>query len=139
MKVVINRCFGGFGLSEKAYEWLIARGVPVRAYVAQKRGPDGRYMPQPENDGEVIFDRELGSGGDPFNASMRCLAGRYWDVFLDGQRSLPLLVACVEALGAEANGPHAELAVVEIPDGIEYEIDEYAGNESIHERHRSWK
>lgn len=27
MKVVINKCFGGFGLSDKAVDWLTAKGV----------------------------------------------------------------------------------------------------------------
>ena len=43
-----------------------------------------------------------------------------------------------EELGAEANGDHASLVVVEIPDNVKYEIDEYNGQESIHEVHRSW-
>lgn len=30
MKIVINDCFGGFGLSEEAYAKLIEWGVPVR-------------------------------------------------------------------------------------------------------------
>lgn len=139
MKIVINRCFGGFGLSDKAYEWLIAKGVPVRAYVPQERGPDGRYLPQPANNGNVIFDRDLDVGGDPFNESMRMLAGRYWETFIEGQRTWPLLVECVETLGAEANGKHAALAVVEVPDGVEYQIDDYDGVESIHETHRTWR
>jgi len=28
--------------------------------------------------------------------------------------------------------------VVDIPDDIEYEIDDYDGIESVHEAHRSW-
>ena len=49
-----------------------------------------------------------------------------------------MLVDVVERLGKKANGESAELKVVEIPDGVEYEIDEYDGVESIHEKHRSW-
>jgi hypothetical protein len=36
MKLVINRCFGGFSLSDAAYAWLIAQGVPVRKYIEQE-------------------------------------------------------------------------------------------------------
>ena len=32
----------------------------------------------------------------------------------------------------------AELAIVEIPDGIEWEIDDYDGIETIAETHRTW-
>lgn len=54
-------------------------------------------------------------------------------------RTDPDLVAAVEALGSEAGGSCAELSVVEIPDGIEWEIDDYDGNESISECHRTWR
>lgn len=53
-------------------------------------------------------------------------------------RGDPDLIAAVEALGDAANGDAARLRVIEIPDGIEWELDEYDGVESIHERHRSW-
>lgn len=33
MKIVINDCFGGFGLSNAAYEKLIEYGCPVRRYL----------------------------------------------------------------------------------------------------------
>jgi hypothetical protein len=41
-------------------------------------------------------------------------------------------------LGAEANGRYAQLKIVTIPDGIEWEIEEYDGNEHIAEQHRTW-
>jgi hypothetical protein len=41
-------------------------------------------------------------------------------------------------MGGLASGGFASLKVVEIPDGIEWEIDEYDGKETIHEKHRSW-
>lgn len=53
-------------------------------------------------------------------------------------RTDPKLIQVIEELGDAANGKHAKLAIVEIPDGVEYDIDEYDGQESIHEVHRSW-
>ena len=86
MKVVINRCWGGFGLSDKAIEMFKALG------------------------------------GDNY----------YSD------RDDPILVKVVETLGEEANGDYSSLKVVEIPDDVDYYIDDYDGMETIEECHRSW-
>lgn len=89
MKIVINSCYGGFGLSKAAYAFL----------------------------------------------------GIKWDGYgykFDDERANPELVKCVETLGDKANGSCANLKVVEIPDGIEWEIDEYDGYEHIAEKHRTW-
>ena len=145
MKLVINKCYGGFGLSEAAYEKLIEWGVPVRAYANQDRGEDGLYKDQPLNDGEVIFDRELTPpGADSFNDIYHKYKGksrfsqRYWDSWTRDNRSHPLVLRVVEELGEKADGECAELKVVEIPDGTEYEIGEYDGIEHIAEKHRTW-
>ena len=54
-------------------------------------------------------------------------------------RSAPRLIAAIEKLGEEvSSGSCAAIEVVDIPDGIEWFIDEYDGQESIHEEHRSW-
>jgi len=53
-------------------------------------------------------------------------------------RTCPLLVRVVEEMGEKANGRFAKLEIIEIPDDIKFEIDEYDGFESIHEKHRSW-
>jgi hypothetical protein len=54
-------------------------------------------------------------------------------------RAHPKLIAAVEKVGLKkASGAPAALAIREIPDGIEWEIDEYDGIETIHEKHRSW-
>ena len=53
-------------------------------------------------------------------------------------RTDPDLVAAVEELGVSASGSCAELRVVAIPDGIEWEISDYDGLESVEECHRSW-
>lgn len=143
MKVVINKCFGGFGLSDAAYEKLIEYGVPVRKYIEQERDSEtGLYKPQPLNDGEVIFDRELTPEGEcslnDLYYKYKSGRSRYWDCWIDESRSHPLLLRVVEELGEKANGRCASLTVVEIPDGVEYEISEYDGMEHIAEKHRTW-
>ena len=147
MKVVVNRCFGGFGLSGAAYEKLAQWGVPVRKYVEQECGEDGCYNSPPENEGEVIFDRDLTLPGEndshdrlywAYKESASCVTRRYWDGWTRENRAHPLVVRAVEELGEAANGDFAELEVVEIPDGIEWEIDEYDGSERVAERHRTW-
>ena len=142
-QVVINTCFGGFGLSEEAYEWLITHGVPVRAYVEEQRGDDGRFVSERANEGRVIFDRDLTENPTDFKQSSRSVLGRYWETWLAENRSEPLLVQVVQALGAGhstgASGRCAELKVVEVPDGVEWEIEEYDGSEHIAEAHRTWR
>lgn len=90
MKVVINVCFGGFGLSEAAM---------------------ARYA-------------ELTGSAPPSQYSV--------------PRDDPALVQTVEELGAAANGVFARLRVVDIPEGVEWEIAEYDGNEHVAEQHRTW-
>ena len=48
------------------------------------------------------------------------------------------LVACVEKLGEAAGGRTANLKVVEIPDDVEWTIEEYDGSEWVAEKHRTW-
>lgn len=101
MKVVVNRCFGGFGISRKAAEFMAERG------------------------------------NQEAKEKIESTCSYWYGSLYDTARNDPVLVAAVEALGKEANGPYAELEVVEIPDGIEWEIDEYDGNERVEEVHRS--
>lgn len=90
-KVVLNKCYGGYGLSEEAYKYL---GLEWDGY------------------GFAYGSYE--------------------------ERTKEKLVECVEALGDKASGKFAKLVVVEIPDDMEYEIDDYDGVETLHEKHRSW-
>ena len=90
MKVIINSCYGGFGLSDKALD----------------------MYKQLSNKSEV-YSFEL-------------------------DRTDPILIQVVEALGAEADGRFAKLRIIEIPDDIEWEVTEYDGSESVEEVHRKW-
>jgi len=53
-------------------------------------------------------------------------------------RTDPLLIKVVEKLGNKASGTCASLKVIEIPDGIKWEITEYDGLEQVEEIHNSW-
>jgi hypothetical protein len=54
------------------------------------------------------------------------------------KRNDPKLVEAVEKLGEEANGRFARLKVIEIPDDVEWTIEEYDGSEWVAEKHRIW-
>lgn len=139
MKVVINECFGGFGLSVAAYEKLIEYGVPVQPYVEQTRDPlTHRFNATSNNEGEVIFDRTLTPRDSFCDKTHIRVMGRYWDCWTRGSRTHPLIIKVVEELGAEANGDFAKLKVVTIPDDVEYTIEDYDGNEHIAEVYQTW-
>ena len=54
------------------------------------------------------------------------------------KRNDPILVEIVEQLGEAADGDYAELKVVEIPDDVQWTIEEYDGAEWVAEKHRTW-
>ena len=141
-KVVINKCHGGFGLShEGILAYLDRSGRQVWVEENAKFGgliPFTYYLVPPEQRIE----------GDPDNWYEMTLAERqaynaaYSDtVFYDRDlaRDDPDLVAVVEEIGNQANGRHAELKVVEIPDDVNWYIEEYDGAEWVAERHRTWE
>src|SRR6478609_182467 len=113
MKVVINACFGGFGLSEKAVRFMAERGNEEAAKEI------ARYeKPLDPDDKFDAIHIEYNGGKRPWYGHMSGM-----------KRDDPLLVEVVETLGGEADGEYAHLKVVEIPDGVDYEIDEYDGSE----------
>ena len=104
-KIVINRCFGGFGLSEMA----LMDFADKKSYTLSKKH---KYTLIETHEG-LISDNDI-------------------------PRDDPDLVATVEMMGEHSWDPYAELLVVEIPDDVEWYIEEYDGREWIAERHRVW-
>jgi len=57
----------------------------------------------------------------------------------DAYRADARLIAAIEKIGCDAaSGEYAEITIIEVPDDIEWYIDNYDGKESVHEEHRSW-
>lgn len=146
MKVVINNCFGGFGLSAKAVrKYAELCGFDVFAY-ADRRMLKNIYDSkdrtivkltdeQEEEKNHIIYwiKNDLGE-----ETTSEKLNSAEWFHDRDIKRNDDSLIKTIKLLKKEANGRCASLKVVTIPDNVDYEIDEYDGLESIHEKHRSW-
>jgi len=124
MKVVVNNQYGGFWLLDAAYEKLIAMGWTVTTY--NERGE----LVDPEADiVDIVQKREAFMGRYAFGK---------WDEDGPELRSHPDLVAVVEELGEAASRRWGDLVIVDIPDDVQWHIEEYDGLEWVAEDHRTW-
>ena len=135
MKIVINRCYGGFELSALATKRL-AELQGRECYFFKQELPGLTYIPISLEEADKCCLFYAWDIPDPDSNSEQRKHFIYYSGGID--RTDTNLIRVVEELGEKANGQCAELEIIEIPDGVDYEIDEYDGVESIHERHRSW-
>lgn len=62
-----------------------------------------------------------------------------YDFCPSARRDDPHLILVIERLGAKAaSGRYADLAIVEIPSSVKWEISDYDGMEVVAEKHRIW-
>ena len=120
MKIVINVCYGGFGLSNEARVALIEGKSKLVQKLELKKGEE--YIPSLLRD-EVCTEYD----------------GAIWADDAEMHRDHADLIAVIEKLGEKANGKHAKLAIADIPDGVDWEIEEYDGTEHVAEKHRTWR
>lgn len=93
MKIVINVCYGGFGLNNEAMTEYKRRAQVTEKYFAS----------------------------------------------YDIPRDCPHLVAMFEEQGSKIDTRFSKLKIVQIPDDVEWQIEEYDGMEWIAEQHRTWE
>jgi len=120
MKVAINRCFGGFGISDEAFEKLLDR-----------KG--------------IAFEKEVDPNGSKIMGTSYWKEGMCGkdDGYLSehefcGDRSDSDLIAVIEEMGSKVNTPYSDIAIVEVPDDVKWHIHEYDGLEHVAEDHRTW-
>ena len=139
MKIAVNRCYGGFGLSPKAIEYYLSlKGLPCFFYKQTKYKHNGgvnefiKVSTDEASGWDTVYTKDLGDTISEYNKE-------HYFYFRDIERNDPLLIQTIEHIGnKESSGPCAAVDIVDIPDGIQWEIDEYDGMESVHEAHRSW-
>lgn len=155
MKIAINICFGGFSLSPdgvKRYAelkgwkcYFFSSDLKTDIYTeitideARSKGlfwsafkvkNPNEYLRNKKKWDEMTMKEKQASNKKHDKVSIT--SGR------DIPRDDPTLIQVIEELGEKADGRCAKLKLVEIPDGVEWEIDEYDGLETIDEKHRSW-
>lgn len=150
MKIVINGCYGGFSLSEDAVRHMADAGserakAEIAEYEEQKAAIQhyaltGNLPASDEPEHHTRFTKSMFDIDIKYRDGVPKFHGFGYVEGFDGayERNDPLLVAAVEALGERANGECSSLRVVEVPDGVDWEIDEYDGLEHIAEKHRTW-
>lgn len=116
VEVVINLCYGGFGLSQVALKNLVKMGVPLE-------GPRHDYA----SDHLRVYWY--------LNHKKRKTYALVADHDLK-TRSDPRLVAVVKKLDKRAWGDFANLAIVEVPRGVGLYLAEYDGIEWIETEHQ---
>jgi hypothetical protein len=141
VKIVINKCFGGFGLSNKALSaWAASKNRECYFFESDYQGS---YI-RTNVPGESMFTFAFDAPEVPNDVNLTQVERRDWfeehmiyDRTID--RTDPDLIRIVEEMGSDAASSRlADLRIIEIPDGTEYTIEEYDGREHIAERHRTW-
>lgn len=113
-KIVINTCYGGFGMRREA----------VIDYL-DRSGTEYVFAEQPDRERQFKLGHKIMVAGREFNESRI-------------ERDDPALVNTVEALGERVNSDHSDLKVVVVPAGINWTIQDYDGREWVAEIHRTW-
>jgi len=104
MKIVVNRSFGVFSLSEAVFNELGIEG-----------GPHDYYL----------HNEDFGIKSDNPKA----------------YRADSRLIAAIEKIGLEKSVKYrgeTVLKIIDIPDDVEWEINDWNGFETICEKHREW-
>lgn len=112
MEIVINSCFGRFGISREALHLLRKMGnkTALEETDIGEKWPGLNEIREPFLN---LFCREI-------------------------NRTDKQLITVIKKIKEKANAPRSELKIIKIPDNVEWEIDNYDGLETVHEKHNSW-
>lgn len=136
MKVILNKCYGGFIPSVLAHkEYAKKKGFEAFPYKLNVK--DHNFLKQNPScsDAFVIYsNKDLGSNTSSIPDD--CI----FSLSKEESRFDPTLIEVVEELGTKANSYCSKLQVFEVPDELKdnYKIDSYDGYEFIHQKVEEW-
>ena len=140
MKIILNKCFGGFELSPVAtMMYAEKKGIVLYPYCHNYRSIMGyNYVADVNKANKVDYFFTEYFGDKIIDKDINWETHYYPDT--EDIRKDPDLIAIVEELGEKANGWCSELVVVDIPDELDgkYVIDDYDGIETLHEDVPVW-
>ena len=144
-KVVINTCFGGFGLSPLAEKLYYEKKNPGKTIYFYKQSYDSDFSTanykrinekNPRGPFIILLSEDFGPEFT-ITEKDRDQKTEFYErfdkayVYLDDYvRHDPDLIEIVECLGSDANGNCVDLKIIDIGDKL-YRIEEYDGNESL--------
>jgi hypothetical protein len=120
MEVIINNCYGGFGLSDAAIERCCELGLSCTTF-------DQNCKPLDPQADFALLNLEM------FSKKFRILN----ELKI---RTNPVVISVVRELGDKAKNSLSDPKIIEIPfDSTEgWHIQDYDGLEKVVENHRSW-
>lgn len=131
MKIILNKCFGGFDVSKEAY-MLYAKKKGLELYQYASDFTNFKKCIYKKTNDEALFKnyfiKDMGDNIEISNEDYK----KYNLYLNDEHRQDAILIEVIEELGDKASGRFGNLEVVEIPDNCYYKIDEYDGVETIY-------
>lgn len=134
MKIVVNRQFGGASLSPLGVKHAVMNGVPLNHW-----NHDPNVEPKHTTGYKDLGDGWIQFGDGLFNDIVK--DGQQFTSHLDSEialRSHPGLIKTIEELGDKAFSRFSQLEIVDVPNDVDVQIEEYDGSEWIAEKHRTW-
>ena len=136
-KILLNKCYGGFSVSRKAYE-LYAKKKGFDLFIYKLEIKTGNLFYIKTNDDNSLYttytNKDLGDVVKGYIADEDRVE------LNDTMREDETLIEVVEELGAEANSKFSSLVIVKVPESVakDYVIDNYDGIETLHKRVQIW-
>jgi hypothetical protein len=132
MKIVINTCYGGFDLSEEAQDlYYTKKGI---TFYKHNDHVITLYYKVPKEE----FEAKKEKGWPNMTMEEKNEVNSLYLSQYKIERIDPTLIEVVEELGSRANGEYCELKIVDVPDDVDWQLEEYDGKEWIAEVHRIW-
>ena len=130
-KIILNKCYGGFDLSEEGYR-LYAQKKGLKLYKYKNNFDDNKCIYSYSNtDNDLFvhyFTKDFGNNVEISDEDYK----KYSLYIREEYREDETLIQVVEELGSNASGRFGNLKVIEIPDNSKYKIDQYDGMETIY-------